>query len=44
MAGNTPSSQQVAQQRARKKAKKVVPEGIWHVPEAFNNTIITIPD
>ena len=44
MAGKTPSSQQVAQQRARKKVKKVVTEGIAHVHASFNNTIITITD
>ena len=30
--------------RARKKAKKVVSEGIAHVHASFNNTIITITD
>ena len=30
--------------RARKKAKKVVSEGISHVHASFNNTIITITD
>ena len=44
MAGKSPSSQQVAQQRARKKVKKVVTEGIAHVHASFNNTIITITD
>jgi small subunit ribosomal protein S11 len=40
-----PSSQQVAaQQRARKKVKKNVAEGIAHVHASFNNTIITITD
>jgi len=40
-----PSSQQVAaQQRARKKIKKNVAEGIAHVHASFNNTIITITD
>jgi small subunit ribosomal protein S11 len=40
-----PSSQQIAaQQRARKKVKKNVAEGIAHVHASFNNTIITITD
>jgi len=40
-----PSPQQVAaQQRARKKVKKVVSDGIAHVHASFNNTIITITD
>jgi small subunit ribosomal protein S11 len=39
-----PSSQQVAAQRARKKVKKNVAEGIAHVHASFNNTIITITD
>ena len=39
-----PSSQQVAAQRARKKVKKNVSEGIAHVHASFNNTIITITD
>ena len=30
--------------RVRKKAKKVVSEGIAHVHASFNNTIITITD
>lgn len=40
MAGN--NSKQAAAQRARKKVKKVVTEGIAHVHASFNNTIITI--
>lgn len=45
MAGKNPSAQQIAaQQRARKKVKKVVSEGIVHVHASFNNTIITITD
>ena len=45
MAGKNPSAQQVAaQQRARKKVKKVVADGIVHVHASFNNTIITITD
>ena len=28
----------------RKKAKRVVPEGIAHIHSTFNNTIITITD
>jgi small subunit ribosomal protein S11 len=40
-----PSAQQVAaQQRARKKVKKNVAEGIAHVHASFNNTILTITD
>jgi small subunit ribosomal protein S11 len=39
-----PSAQQVASQRARKKVKKNVAEGIAHVHASFNNTIITITD
>src|SRR5512147_161413 len=40
-----PSPQQVAaQQRARKKVKKNVSEGIAHIHASFNNTIITITD
>ena len=41
MAGN--NSKQAAQ-RARKKVRKVVTEGIAHVHASFNNTIITITD
>jgi small subunit ribosomal protein S11 len=41
----SPNAQQVAaQQRARKKVKKNVAEGIAHVHASFNNTIITITD
>jgi small subunit ribosomal protein S11 len=41
----SPTAQQVAaQQRARKKVKKNVAEGIAHVHASFNNTIITITD
>ena len=41
----SPSAQQVAaQQRARKKVKKNVAEGIAHVHASFNNTILTITD
>jgi small subunit ribosomal protein S11 len=39
-----PTGQQVASQRARKKVKKNVAEGIAHVHASFNNTIITITD
>ena len=42
MAGN--NNKQAAGQRARKKVKKVVTEGIAHVHASFNNTIITITD
>ncbi|MFN3567098.1 MAG: 30S ribosomal protein S11 [Burkholderiaceae bacterium] len=41
----TPTAQQIAaQQRARKKVKKNVAEGIAHIHASFNNTIITITD
>src|SRR5512135_2616496 len=40
-----PSPQQVAaQQRARKKVRKNVADGVCHVHASFNNTIITITD
>lgn len=40
-----PSPQQVAaSQRARKRVKKNVSDGIAHVHASFNNTIITITD
>ncbi len=40
-----PNAQQVAsQQRARKKVKKNVSDGVAHVHASFNNTIITITD
>ena len=42
MAGN--NNKQAAGQRARKKVKKVVTEGIAHVHASFNNTIITITE
>ena len=42
MAGK--NNKQAAGQRARKKVKKVVTEGIAHVHASFNNTIITITD
>ena len=42
MAGKIPNAQQIAAQRARRKVKKVVTEGIAHVHASFNNTIITI--
>ena len=44
MAGKIPNAQQIAAQRARRKVKKVVNEGIAHVHASFNNTIITITD
>ena len=44
MAKNPNSQQVAAQQRARKKVKKNVAEGIAHVHASFNNTIITITD
>lgn len=44
MAGKIPNAQQIAAQRARRKVKKVVTEGIAHVHASFNNTIITITD
>ncbi len=37
-------SQKAAAQRARKKVKKNVTEGIAHIHASFNNTIITITD
>lgn len=37
-------SQQAAAQRARKKVRKNVSDGIAHVHASFNNTIITITD
>jgi small subunit ribosomal protein S11 len=39
-----PTAQQIAAQRARKKVRKSVAEGIAHVHASFNNTIITITD
>ena len=39
-----PATQQLAAQRARKKVKKNVAEGIAHIHASFNNTIITITD
>jgi small subunit ribosomal protein S11 len=39
-----PSSQNSAAQRARKKVRKNVSDGIAHVHASFNNTIITITD
>ena len=44
MAGKIPNAQQIAAQRARRKVKKVVTEGIAHVHASCNNTIITITD
>jgi len=44
MAKNPTAQQVTAQQRARKKVKKNVAEGIAHVHASFNNTIITITD
>jgi small subunit ribosomal protein S11 len=44
MAKNPNAQQVAAQQRARKKVKKNVAEGIAHVHASFNNTIITITD
>jgi small subunit ribosomal protein S11 len=44
MAKNPSAQQLAAQQRARKKVKKNVAEGIAHVHASFNNTIITITD
>ncbi len=44
MAKNPNSQQVAAQQRARKKVKKNVSDGIAHVHASFNNTIITITD
>ncbi|OIQ69208.1 30S ribosomal protein S11 [mine drainage metagenome] len=39
-----PSGQSSAAQRARKKVRKNVSDGIAHVHASFNNTIITITD
>jgi small subunit ribosomal protein S11 len=44
MAKNPNSQQVAAAQRARKKVKKNVSDGIAHVHASFNNTIITITD
>ena len=44
MARNPTAQQVAASQRARKKVKKNVSDGIAHVHAAFNNTIITITD
>ncbi len=44
MAKNPTAQQVAAQQRARKKVKKNVAEGIAHIHASFNNTIITITD
>ncbi len=44
MARNPTAQQVAAQQRARKKVKKNVAEGVAHIHASFNNTIITITD
>jgi small subunit ribosomal protein S11 len=44
MAKNPTAQQVAAAQRARKKVKKNVAEGIAHIHASFNNTIITITD
>lgn len=44
MAKNPNSQQVAATQRARKKVKKNISDGIAHVHASFNNTIITITD
>ena len=44
MAKNPNSQQVAAAQRARKKVKKNISDGIAHVHASFNNTIITITD
>ena len=44
MATRAPTPQQLAAQRARKKVKKNVAEGLAHIHASFNNTIITITD
>ena len=44
MARNPTAQQVAASQRARKKVKKHVSDGIAHVHASFNNTIITITD
>jgi small subunit ribosomal protein S11 len=38
------NDQQQAQQPARKKAKRVVVDGVAHIQASFNNTMITITD
>ena len=42
MAGKIPNAQQIAAQRARRKVKKVVTEGIAHVHASFNLSLIHI--
>jgi small subunit ribosomal protein S11 len=44
MARNPTQQQVAAAQRARKKVKKNISDGIAHVHASFNNTIITITD
>ena len=44
MAKNPNQQQVAAAQRARKKVKKNVSDGVAHVHASFNNTIITITD
>jgi small subunit ribosomal protein S11 len=44
MAKNPNAQQVAAAQRARKKVKKNVSDGVAHVHASFNNTIITITD
>ena len=44
MARNPTAQQVAASQRARKKVKKNVSDGIAHVHASFNNTIITITE
>ena len=44
MARNPNAQQVAAAQRARKKVKKNISDGIAHVHASFNNTIITITD
>ena len=44
MAKNPNSQQVTAAQRARKKVKKNISDGVAHVHASFNNTIITITD
>ena len=44
MARNPTAQQVAASQRARKKVKKNVSDGIAHVHASFNNTIISITD
>ena len=43
MAGKIPNAQQIAAQRARRKVKKVVTEGIAHVHASFRAMLLQLP-